>query len=344
MKGKLISFVICEAAQAKKGKEATAPASAKSAPHYFAKSVPQQYILSQEKIDIGGKPGEVILKTYQPSFFLAEARFDLENTLYDEIFSFKEELIGRLSEYLNEKGGRDVEEFSEEYSVFIISGYKGGPEQFLDKKESIAGLLKSEKSPLNEEEIDYTLSYKIKYAKDDLVIIDWDGAFVFDPEGDFESTLELLELANFQLLRYRIFDSELESRLQKVSHAIEATPAGRKFSFKTSEMHKALREFMILRSRSISDFQSLDRDIRLIGDWYWARLYELVSKKFKLDDWRSTVKSKLDALEDAYTITSEKFTHSWEEKSRIVEIIAWYVLLVGWFILLALDFYFYKLR
>jgi hypothetical protein len=344
MNGKLVSLAICETAQAKRGKETAAPASAKSAPHYFEKSVPQQYIISQERIEIGGKPGDLVLKTYQPSFFLAEARFDLEDAPFEEIFSFKEDVTGRLSEYLKEKGGRDVDEFSEEYSVFIISGYKGNPEQFLDKRETIAGLLKSERSPLNEEEIDYTLSYKIKYAKDDLVIIDWDGAFIFDPEGDYESTLELLELANFQLLRYRIFDRELESRLQRVSHAIETTPAERRFFFKRSEMHGALREFMILRSRSISDFQALDRDIKLIGDWYSARLYELVSKKFKLDDWRSTVKSKLDALEDAYTIASEKFTRSWEEKNRIIEIIAWYVLLIGWFVLLALDFYFYKMR
>jgi hypothetical protein len=33
------------------------------------------------------------------------------------------------------------------------------------------------------------------------------------------------------------------------------------------------------------------------------------------------------------------FTVSWERRARLIELVAWYVLLVGWGLLLALDFH-----
>ena len=81
----------------------------------------------------------------------------------------------------------------------------------------MAALLKSERLPLDPEEVDYTLSVRFKYARHDLVVVDWDGALVFDPEGDVAWAMELLELGNLQLLRYRLLDRELDGRLRRVA-------------------------------------------------------------------------------------------------------------------------------
>ena len=48
-----------------------------------------------------------------------------------------------------------------------------------------AAFLKNEEVPLDEEEVRLTLSASLKYGKDDITIVDWDGAFIFDAEGDF---------------------------------------------------------------------------------------------------------------------------------------------------------------
>ena len=342
MKGKLISFVICEASEAKTKGEAVEIPTLKSAPHYFAKTVPQQFILSQDEIKIGSRTGTLFLKTCPPNFFLAEARFDISDIFFEDVVSFKEEVINYCGEYLKKRGGKEVDELSEEYTAYIVTDYAGDPEKFFSNKERIAGLLKSEKLPLDPKEIEYTLSFQLKYAKDDLVLVDWDGAFIFDPGGDYESTLALLELANLQLLRYRILDKEVDQRLQRISRLIEKAPARSKFFLKPGDIHQALRLTTFLRSRSISDFQALEREIKLIGDWYSTRLYELVGKKFRLDEWGTAIKDKLDSLEDVYTIASENFTISWGQRSRIIELVGWYVLLLGWLVLLVLDIYFYK--
>jgi len=335
MRAKLISFVIAETTRAKKGKEAVQSPAAKSAPHYFEATVPQQFIVSQDKAMLREKEGTLSLKTYQPDILIAEASFDLPDIFAEDVIELKEEAIALCRETLKKRGGKDVEEFSEEYSVYAVSDYAGDPEQFFANKERIASLLKSEKLALDPLEIDYTLSVRLKYAKNDLVIVDWDGAFIFDPEGDIEATVELLELANLQLLRYRLLDKELDARLELVAKIFQSLPEKKRAVtlFGGREVRNAIHSIIKIRATSLFSFQGLEREIKLIGDWYSARLYELAAKKFKLDEWRAQIKEKLETLEDIYSTASERFSWSPER----IELVGWFVLLVGWAIILVFD-------
>ena len=343
MKAKLISFVIAQAPGfGKRGIKEVQTQTIESAPHYFEASVPRQFLVSEEKIIIGNREGTLALKMYKPDILLAEARFEFPDILSDNALEFKDLVIDECYALLNKKGAKNVENLSEEYSVGLISNYEGEPEQFLIHRQNIVSFLKSEKLALDIPEIEYTLKSQIKYAKNDLVIVDWDGAFIFDTEGDFESNLELLELANLQLLKYRILDKWLDARLQRLIELIAGAPPKTRFLFKAKDINKALKDTMLVRVQSISEFQTLDMEIKLIGDWYSARLFDLNARKFKLETWHSGIKEKIDAVEDVYEVASENFTVTWEHRSRIIEMIGWYVLLVGWMVLLILDIYFYK--
>ena len=281
----------------------------------------------------------MFFKMYQPDIMLAEARFELEDLFSHKTIEFKEEVSKKLREILKKKNGKDIEHSSEEYSVYAVSGYQGDPEQFLTEKSIVASLLKSEKIALDPKEIDYTLSSSLKYAKNDMVILDWDGAIIFDPQGDIESTIEMLELANLQLLRYRLLDRELDRRLSQITKLIRESPDRAKFLFGAKEMNRAIKNVVLIRSTSISEFQSVEKEIKLIGDWYSARLFDLAAKKFKIESWREDIKDKLEALEDVYTVASERFTNSWERRAKIFETVGWYILIIGWIIFLFLDFY-----
>jgi hypothetical protein len=340
MRASLISLVICETANAKAGSADPAQPPTRSAPHYFEATVPAQLIVSRATVPFRGGEATLTLKTYPPDILLAEIRSDLLDAFGEEVVTLKEEAIARCYQALRENGGKDVEQYSEEYSLYGVSGYAGDPEQFFTHKDRIAALLKSETLVLDQREIEYTLASQIKYAKNDLVIVEWDGAFLFDPDGDFESVIELLELANLQLLRYRLLDRQLDERLHEVARLIEQAPVKTRFFFRAAEVSRALRQVMLVRSASIADFQAIEREIKLIGDWYWARLYELVARKFKLEEWRRVLKEKLEAIEDVYGIASENFTVSWERRGHIIEMIGWYVLLIGWGVLLGLDVFF----
>ena len=337
MTHKIIAFVLAEATRAKRGKELPMP-QLKSAPHYLEQTVPSQYVLKSQDADVDGNAVKINIKTYHPDAILVEGVLEVADIFNDSTLELRDALHRHCYEVAKKYGAKG--ELAEEYTIYQISGYAGDPDIFIDEKGSkIAGLLKSEKIPLDDKEVEYTLSLQLKYGKNDLIIIDWDGAFVFDPEGNIDEALEIFEIANYQLLRYRILDKDLDRRLEKITKLSQAGKSPRRlFSFsKTKEVEKEFRELINLRAESIAHFESMERDIKLIGEWYSARLYELTSKKFRFEEWRRAVKDKLDLLEGAYAITSENLGFSRIQRLEFVQIGLFFLLQAGWFVLIILE-------
>ncbi len=334
---KITSFVIAEAVVAKRGKEAPPTLPVRSAPHYFEQSVPAQSIVGQKKAKLGTLDVELLAKAYSPDVVVVEGSIEVPDMFGSDILELKEQLLQMCYKFAGKFGGK--EEPSEEYTVYQISAYQGDPELFLEKNSSkIASLLKSEKLELDEKEVEHTLAHQLKYAKDDLLIYDWDGAFVFDPEGEFGETLELLELANYQLLRYRMLDQRLDVQLGRAYQLVK-TDTSR--WFRTKDVTQAFREVIKIRADAIAHFEALEREIKLIGDWYSARLYEALSRKFRLGEWRQTIRDKLESLEDVYTIVSENLGMSRMQVLEFIQIGAFFVLQIGWFILIVLEFVYF---
>ena len=338
MRHQLTTLVLGDVSKALRG-EAFLTQSLKKAPHYFQASVPHQLILGEEKAVIDGKEIVFQLRGYPPDIFLVKAKIEVENVFTEKMLDLEDEIYAKSYEILKKKGGGD--EFSEVYSVFRVSDYKGDPEEFLKHNNKIIGsLLKSERLELDPKEIEYTINAQIKYAKNDLAIIDWDGAFLFDPEGDFDATVELITIANLQLLRHRVLDRQLDERLERTAKLVKK-PEKKFFLFNNKELAENLREVIKNRMTSLSEFQALERDIKLIGDWYSARFYDLMSKKFKLEEWRKTIKDKLESLEDIYTIVIENFTVSGKERAEWIQIVGFFILQIGWLALIVLEFFYF---
>jgi len=339
MKHKITSFVIAECKKSKKGKEVSPISTSKSAPHYFEKYVPSQFISSREEKVIDGKKIDLVIKTYHPNVILAEATIEVLDIFAKDILQIKNDLITLCYQSIYKNEART--DLAEEYTVYQVSQFEEDPNYFLEqKKEIIASLLKSEKLNLNDREIEYTLQNKIQYAKDDLFVADWDGAFIFDKEGDFGETVELIQIANYQLLRCRILDKDLDDKMQAIPNLILFEQ--KKWSiFPNKEITKEFKEIIQLRTNAIIQFEALDRDIKLIGDWYSARLYDLLSKKFRLEEWRKTTKDKLESLESMYTIASEDFGMSRKQRLELIEIWGFFILQIGWFALIILEFIYF---
>ncbi len=320
------------------GGEVLAVPQSESAPHYYGSTVPKQVLLGKEEHNVAGSKVTFEIKAYLPDIILVEGQLEVTDIFSEEAFELREKLIETCHSIVKRHGGRF--EASEEYSLALVSGYEGEPEQFFQYGSEIASFLKSEKMPLDEQEVEHTLSAQIKYANNDLVIVDWDGAFVFDPKGEYDSIVELLQIANLQLLRYRILDSELDERIKRIGKVMQAQ-TGQVTIFKNKELEQAFKEVIAVRARSISEFEALDREIKLIGEWYPARLYDLAARKMKFDGWKSSIKEKLDSLEDVYSIISENFSMSRTHFLEFIQILLFFVLQVGWFVLIILEFMFY---
>jgi hypothetical protein len=334
MKQRLITLVLGTVTKELSGEVFTS-AIVKSSPMYYKAAMPKQIIVGQENYTIGGKNVTFYLRGFQPDILLIQATIEVDNLFKKNTFELEKQSYEYSYQILKKFGGDLL--FSEEYSVFAVTNYDGEPEQFLSYQDIMASLLKSEEMlKLDPQEVQYTLGNRIKYAYNDLAIIDWDGAFLFDPNGDIDECLELLMLANLQLLRHRILDSQIDIRLARMAEFVHNIPAGGKLS--SRELSQKIKETMEIRMVSISELQRLERDVKLIGDWYSARFYELAAAKFKIEEWKKAIRGKLESLEDAYSVVIENFTVSAKHRAEWIQIILFFILQIGWLVLIVIEY------
>jgi ribosome maturation protein Sdo1 len=141
-------------------------------------------------------------------------------------------------------------------------------------------------------------------------------------------------------LKYRILDFELDRRLDKLHKLLRRQQKEHLKLFGFREVKEIVTEIIHVRSQSIVEFEAIERNIKLIGDWYSAKVYGLVEKKFHLDEWRKNIKEKFETLEDVYAMASENFSLSLNKRVEILLLFGWFLLLIGWFVFLFLEIVF----
>lgn len=310
----------------------------RSAPNYIG-IVPTQKLITNFKQKVNDQEINFQVKGYLPDIIVVQSFLAVEDIFNETVLDIKEKMLEASRAILQKYN--TYKNFEEEYGIFCVSQYKGEPEEFFPTHAfSIAALLKTEKEPLDQKEIQRTLESSIKYAKDDLLIADWDGAFIFDASGNFNETIELLEIGNLQLLKYRILDYELDRRLNKLLKLLRRQQKERFSFFRSGEIKEIVREIIQARSQSLSEFETVERNIKLIGDWYSAKVYNLLEKKFHLEEWRKNIREKFETLEDIYAMAAEHFALTFNKKLDLYLLFGWTILQIGWFVILFFDFYF----
>jgi hypothetical protein len=98
-----------------------------------------------------------------------------------------------------------------------------------------------------------------------------------------------------------------------------------------------LRQITEHKLEVMLDFERAEQDLLLIGDWYTSKLYEAVQSELYLKDWKERVKTKLDNLESIVETIKDNFSMSWENLMDQLQMIIWFILLVGYVYLYFLD-------
>lgn len=129
-----------------------------------------------------------------------------------------------------------------------------------------------------------------------------------------------------------MLDREIENSLKTVYGVVESKKKGW-FVNQNSLIYEQVKQ----RLNLILIFEKIEQSLLLIGDWYSAQLYKIITDEFYIDDWKNTVKSKLDSLREIQDTVTQNLTFSW---SRIVDQFqfwGWLILLIGYFVLFYLD-------
>jgi len=107
----------------------------------------------------------------------------------------------------------------EDYFVFHVRDIAGNPtaaELLAAQGGRIAQIVRGENAPLSDGEQQEIMQSKISYYPNDLAVISWNGAFLYDSTAGAETVIQLLEYANSQLLEFRHYDELLTRELASV--------------------------------------------------------------------------------------------------------------------------------
>jgi hypothetical protein len=192
-----------------------------------------------------------------------------------------------------------VSEMSEEYIVFqlgeIANGWLGC------RADWIAGLVRLESGPLSPGEVREATRLSLSYTPSDLVVLDWAAGFVADTQC--ADTLQVIEFANVQLLEFRHIDDRLDDRLESAYRLIRPERRSRWLPARLWRLHgDAVRQIRELEIEATSLFERVDNALKLIGDHYLARVFDVASTRFHLRGWHQSIRRKLDTVGDVYDL------------------------------------------
>lgn len=300
----------------------------KSSPYFLNIDIDIRTV-GKKIVKIAGRQVKLESFIYDNSVLVFQGSYDIGKILSEKLISLKSGVNSELRELL-------LKEYSyngnliEEYTISLVENPKNIT-KFIEKNQFIlARLIRSVDNKINKNDADETLQSQVSYSNNDLAIVDWEGALLIDIHGDFGPQMELLKIGNYQLLRYRILDKMIEDNLEKVRKAIEQP---RKLILDTNIAKSIVENRLTL----LLNFDKVDQSLLLVGDWYSAKLYKTIIQEFYVDDWKTIVKNKLDNLEAIDEAARENLVFNWRRFLDVAQLVGWFVILAGYFILLLKD-------
>lgn len=287
--------------------------------------------LGEETLVIEEYIVSVSCQRYDGRVQMVEARFELRDPFASSVLSKRIKIQSSLqSRYIPEELRRSG--LYEDYTILLVREAKPTPDKWIEKNDlALANFIRSQREVLDKEEVNEILRSRARYSARELTLVDWEGAVIIVPNADFQSDIALLKIGNYQLLRYRMLDRSIEEMLDRINerffqHRRRPRPT-----------RGLIRQIAAHRLEVMLDFERAEQNLLLIGDWYTAKLYEVIQDEFYLKDWKESLRTKLDNLEDIVETIQENFSLSWEALMDRLQLLGWVLLLVGYLYLYLLD-------
>ncbi len=166
-------------------------------------------------------------------------------------------------------------------------------------RDALVSLVMAESAALGAEEQADALRLTYSYFPDDLVVVLWDSAFVYENRDDAQVIHDLLEFANSQLVEFRTYDARLDAELDAI-YAMEmpSKNALRPFRRRTADARAEQLRYLMVDVRELADRAS--NALKIIGDAYYARIYRGIAARLGIEDWQRQIESKLDSVGEVY--------------------------------------------
>jgi hypothetical protein len=205
----------------------------------------------------------------------------------------------------------------EDYLVGVVNKFATPVSaETMAERFDLVPLLSGEQRALSEGARRDLLRHRYSYYTDDLVVLAWDRAFIYEPRGDTD-VIDVLEVANAQLLEMRYYDELLDAELPRMYDLVEAArrrlalPGARRFADLARRLYTMVAEVTELTEK-------VDNALQVTEDVYLARIYTAALELFRVPTVSAAVDRKLSIIRDTYTALYDEASGS---RSSLLEVI-----------------------
>jgi hypothetical protein len=163
---------------------------------------------------------------------------------------------------------------------------------------NLAALLSGETRALSDQETTELTAQAFSYFVDDLVVLTWDRAFIFEPRGESD-VIDILEVANAQLLEMRYYDELLDDELSTMYDLVEGARGGLSLIASRRAVRLA-RRLHGLVAEVTALTEKVENSLQVTEDVYLARVYGAALEQFRVPRLSEAVDRKLAIIRDTY--------------------------------------------
>lgn len=212
----------------------------------------------------------------------------------------------------------------EDYYVFLLSEVEGQPlgaDLLRDRGSEIAQIVRGEHAELSQAEKDDSLHAALSYYPRDLIVIGWNASLIYDTPGGAETSVQILEYVNSQLLEFRHYDELLTRELAAVYESLKH----RAGLLKRWQMRREASRLTTVTVEVTELVERADTAIKFVSDMFSARLYRLAATKVGVPEYKNLVNEKLKTAEGLYHFLIEEFHQS---RGFVLELMVVIILLI----------------
>lgn len=303
----------------------------RDAPDFFAVEI-EFRSAGGRAIEIAGVQVDITCQVLDELVWVADCRYRLADALGEGAVERKQAIEDALGAELLRQAGADAGDLEVRYSVVLIDS-RDDPDEFVEAHAAqLARLVRALPKQPDRLQVEEILHARARYSETDLTIVDWVGGVIITDRGGHQYDIELLKIGNYQLLRYRMLDRGIERNLEELRRQLDdPRPRWR------PGRQRTIATVVEQRLELLLAFEKTAQSLLFIGNWYSARVYQLIVDELFLNDWRASVSQKLESLAAIDQTVRESLVFSWRRVLDLVQLAGWAILLVGYFVLFILN-------
>lgn len=159
------------------------------------------------------------------------------------------------------------------------------------------------------------LRRRFSWYEDDLVVLTWDRAFIYEPRGDSD-VADVIEVANAQLLQMRTYSAMLDDELPRMYDLVEETR--RRVNILAARRYARLASRLTTLVAEVTELtEKVENALQVTDDVYLARVYAAALDQFRVPAVARAVNRKLEIIRETYTALYDEASTA---SSSLVEI------------------------